>query len=117
MDRKEAKRQYKDMNHPMGVFRVLNTTSGKSFVGASVNLPAALNGQQARLRFGAHPSRALQKDWNEQGPDAFQFEVLDELPAPEQPDYDPTPDLCVLEELWLDRLSPYDDRGYNTRPK
>ena len=48
------------------------------------------------------------------------FEVLDMLEAPkDQPDYDPTDDLRVLEALWLDRLQPFTDGaggGYMRRP-
>jgi hypothetical protein len=29
--------------------------------------------------------------------------------------YDYTEDLAALEELWLEKLKPYDDRGYNSR--
>jgi hypothetical protein len=101
----------------MGVFRVLNTVNGKSFVGVSADLPAMLNRQRAQLRFGGHPVRELQKDWKELGPEAFTFEILDTLKPGEEPDYDPTSDLRVLEELWLERLSPYGEQGYNIRPK
>jgi hypothetical protein len=58
----------------------------------------------------------LQKDWNELGADAFVFEVLDTLTPPERPDYDPSDDLRALEQLWLDKLKPFGDRGYNTTP-
>jgi hypothetical protein len=64
-----------------------------------------------------HANRELQKHWNELGPDGFAFEVVDTLAAPEQPDYDPSEDLRALEKLWLDRFSPFDNRGYNARPK
>ena len=101
----------------MGVYRVHNTRNGKSLVGASADLPAALNSHRAQLRLEVHSSRALQRDWKEMGPEAFEFEVLDTLAPPEQRDDDPSEDLRVLEELWLDRLTPYDDRGYNARPR
>jgi hypothetical protein len=117
MDRKALIREYKESRRPMGVFQVRNTANGKVLIGASVNLPAILNRQRAQLRMGVHQSRELQKDWAEFGPDAFAFEVLDTLTPPERPDYDPSDDLRALEELWLDRLSPFGERGYNARPK
>lgn len=104
MDRKAAARAYKEMQHPMGVFRVLNTATGRSFVGTSVNLPAMLNRQRAQLQFGGHPSAGLQRDWNAQGADAFTFEVLDELAPHDDRTYDPAADLRTLEALWLERL-------------
>ena len=116
MDRKTLRRDYKEGRRPMGVFRVRNTANGKSLVGSSTNLPGMLNRQRWQLDLGTHPNRELQKDWNELGPDAFVFEVLDTLTAPEQPDYDPSDDLRALEQLWLDKLSPFERGGYNTRP-
>jgi hypothetical protein len=38
-----------------------------------------LNRQRAQLSMGAHANRALQKDRDELGSEAFEFEVLDEL--------------------------------------
>ena len=113
MDRKTLIREYKETRRPMGVYRVLNTVNQKSFVGTSVDLPSMLNRQESQLRMGGHPNRALQKDWNEFGADAFKFEILDTLTPPEQTGYDPKSDLRALEELWLDKLSPFEERGYN----
>jgi hypothetical protein len=115
MDRKALIREYKEARRPMGVFRVRNTVTGKSLVGTSINLPGMLNRQRFQLGLGAHPNRELQQDWNELGPDAFVFEVLDTLTAPERLDYDPSDDLRAIEQLWLDKLSPFEDQGYNAR--
>ena len=101
----------------MGIYRVLNRANGKALVGSSVNLPAILNRHQAQLKMGVHQNRTLQADWEEFGPDAFEFEVLDVLKPPDQPDYAPADDLRVLEEMWLDKLSPFGEQGYNERPK
>lgn len=116
MDRKALIRQYKETPRPMGVYRVRNAVSDKVLVGASANLPAILNRHRAQLRLGIHPNRDLQRDWNELGADAFEFHVLDRLEPPDRPDYDPSSDLKVLEEMWLERLSPFEERGYNRRP-
>ena len=117
MDRKALIRQYKETRRPAGVFRVRNTANGKSLVGTSVDLPSMLNRQRAQLRMGVHDNRVLQKDWNTQGPDAFVFEVLDELKPPEAADWDPRDELRVLEKLWLEKLTPFGDHGYNPEPK
>lgn len=101
----------------MGVYRIHNTHDDRSFVGRSVDLPSVLNRERVSLKFGAHKNAALQRDWVALGPDAFVFEVLDTLEPPkEQPDYDPTDDLRVLEAMWLDRLQPYGARGYGQKP-
>jgi hypothetical protein len=117
MERKAQIREYKETPRPMGVYRVRNTANGRSLVGSSVNLPAILNRHRAQLGMGLHPNRALQKDWNELGPEVFEFETLDTLKPPDQPGYDPSGDLRVLEEMWLEKLSPFDERGYNGTAK
>jgi len=118
IDRKALKREYKETPCPMGVFQIRNKVSGKVFVGSSANLPAIFNRHKAQLRFVGHPVKELQKDWQELGEEAFEFEVLDTLTPPkDRPDYNPARDLTELEALWLEKLSPFDERGYNKRPK
>jgi hypothetical protein len=117
MDRKALIRRYKETVRPAGVFRVRNTTNGKSLVGSSTDVASMLNRQRAQLGFGGHPNRALQSDWNALGAHVFEFEILDTLTPPEnQPDWDPSDDLAELEKLWLEKLSPYGERGYNLSP-
>ena len=118
MNRKSLIRAYKETRRPMGVYRIHNTRDDRSLIGRSVDLPAILNRERVSLRFGNHPNAALQRDWTTLGPDSFVFEVLDTLKAPdEQPDYDPTDDLRVLEELWIERLELLGERGYGRRAR
>lgn len=118
MDRKSIIRAYKETRRPMGVYRIHNTRDDRSLVGRSVDLTAILNRERTSLRFGSHANTDLQHDWNALGADAFVFEVLDTIKAPDdKPDYDPTDDLKVLEALWIERLQPYDERGYGPRPR
>ena len=113
MDKKALAREYKETPRPMGVYQIRNTVNGRLLVGVSVDLPSILNRHRAELRMGGHRNRELQKEWAEFGAEAFEFEVLDTLTPPERPDYDPSTDLRALEELWLDKLSPFDGRGYS----
>jgi hypothetical protein len=116
MDKRELKRQYKEAEIPAGVYRVLNTQSDRSLVGSSVNVNAILNRHRTELRAGSHRNRELQHDWNAFGEEAFRFEVLDTITPQDKPGYDVKSELSVLEELWLERLSPYGARGYNDQP-
>ncbi|MEE2778352.1 MAG: GIY-YIG nuclease family protein [Acidobacteriota bacterium] len=116
-DRKALIREYKESYRPMGAFRILNRTNGLMFVGSSVNLPAIFNRLRMELRangYRKHPD--LQKDWNACGEEAFEFEVLAELDAPEAPGVDVSDDLAALESLWLEELKPWGQRGYNRPP-
>ena len=112
MNRKDLIRQYKRTPRPHGVYRIHNTVTDRSLVGSSIDVPSILNRHRAQLGFGGHPNRALQQDWNTLGPAAFAFETLDTLSLPAQPDYDPTEDLRVLEQLWRDKLLTAKERGY-----
>jgi hypothetical protein len=116
-DRKALIREYKQTPRLMGVGAVRNTANGKVLVVASRDLPALLNRHQAQLRLNGHGNQTLQADWNSLGPDAFEFVVLDSLTPKDAPDYDPTDDLRTLEELWLEKLSPFEPAGYHRRRK
>jgi hypothetical protein len=105
IDRKALIREYKSAPQPAGIYRVRNTTTGKSLIGSSVNLPGMLNRQRFQLEHGSHPDKELQRDWNDLGPDAFRFEILDRLEPPDEPGYDPTADLRVLKEMWLEKFT------------
>ncbi|WP_233261746.1 GIY-YIG nuclease family protein [Vitiosangium sp. GDMCC 1.1324] len=115
--RAELKRAYKEKPPPMGVFAIRNLANGKVLVGSGLNLPGALNRVRFELSCGMHRNRALQEDWQRLGADSFSFEQLDVLPPTEEPREDPKEELRVLESLWLDRLRPYGEAGYNTPPE
>lgn len=117
MDRKALSRAYKKRRPPMGIFQVRNTANGKVLIGSSRDLPAMLNRQRAQLRLGAHPNGQLQADWRIFGAEAFAFEVLDTLTPPDEAGYDPRADLEALQALWLEKLAPFEERGYNRPPR
>lgn len=96
----------------MGVYRVQNKTNGKTLIGTSLDHNAALNRHRAQLRMGGHPNRELQNDWNEMGPEVFEFEILDTLSPSELHDYDPTDDLGMLEAMWVEKLESAGDSSY-----
>lgn len=115
MNRKEAVQAYKETRRPMGIFCVKNTKTGQVYLGSSVDLPGMLNRMRFQLEMGGHPNKALQNDWNTLGPAAFTLEELDRLSAPEEADYQPADDLKELLDMWMEKLSPYEDRGYHGR--
>jgi hypothetical protein len=117
MDKKAAKLEYKLSHRPMGVFQIRNTKNDKVFIDSSTNIPGRINRYKFQLNAGMHPSTSLQTDWNEQGEATFAFETLEPVEPRDDPKYNYGSDLEVLEDLWLEKLSPYDDRGYNERKK
>jgi hypothetical protein len=117
MNRKELIREYKETHRPMGVFQIRNKSNEKVFIDSSLNVPGKINRHRFALNAGSHASKSLQADWNELGADLFEFEVLEDVAPRESPDYDYKSDLETLEDLWLEKLQPYDERGYNKRKR
>jgi len=114
---KELKREYKPDHTPMGVYQIRNIVNDKVLVGATLNLPGIFNRHKFQLKMGSHPNGTLQAEWNEFGGDSFAFEILDEITPREDPSCDYREDLAVLEELWLEKLEPYGECGYNQKKK
>ncbi|MBN2358669.1 MAG: GIY-YIG nuclease family protein [Deltaproteobacteria bacterium] len=118
MDRKtELKRQYRENPPAAGVFVVTNRANGKVFVGSGHNVQGVLNSQRAQLKWHSHMTRALQQDFDQYGETQFEFAVVDTLEPSGEPGHDLVEELRALEALWLDKLQPYGDRGYNPVPR
>jgi len=101
----------------MGIFQIINKVNGKMLIGSSLNLPAILNRCKAELRMGSHRNEVLQKEWKQFGPENFEFIELEVLEPADDPTGNPAEDLRVLEKLWIEKLSPFGDKGYNRPPK
>jgi hypothetical protein len=117
LDRKAKIRKYKDTPRPMGIYQIKNKVNGKVLIGESINLPAILNRYKGELKMGSCRNIALQKEWNQFGHEMFEFKELEILKPADDPAYNPAEDLRVLEELWIEKLSPFNDKGYNKPPK
>ncbi|MBI1762545.1 MAG: GIY-YIG nuclease family protein [Acidobacteria bacterium] len=118
MNRKqELKRDYQQSQRPMGVYQIHCLSNEKILVGSSLNLPGIFNREKFALQQGGHKNKALQADWNAFGEAGFAFEILDELSPRPDPAYDYREDLTVLEDVWLEQLQPYGERGYNEPKK
>ncbi|NTW02632.1 MAG: GIY-YIG nuclease family protein [Oscillochloris sp.] len=98
-------------------FQVKNTINGKVLLGSSRNLEGPLNSHRFMLTIGTHRNRALQDDWNTYGADAFCFEILEEVKVSESPHFNLDDELTLLEQIWLEKLQPVGERGYNPDAK
>jgi hypothetical protein len=115
--RKELIREYKETPKSAGVFAITNTANGKAYLGSSLNLHGPLNKHRFMLSTGAHDVRELQEDWNRFGPGSFTFEILEVVEVKDSADFSLEDELRLLEEIWLERLEPFGDRGYNPSRK
>jgi group I intron endonuclease len=115
--RQELIREYKERKKPAGIFQVRNTANGKILLGSSLNLEGPLNSHKFMLTIGKHRNAALQKDWNEFGGDKFVFEILEVVKVKDDPDFNLEDELTLLEQIWVEKLQPFSDQGYNNEPK
>ncbi len=115
MDKKALKKQYKETLQSMGVFKIQNKVNGKILIVSSNNITGRINREKFQLDMSSHQNTDLQKDYKEFGKDSFVFEIVDQLKPKEDPAYNYTDDLAVLEAMWLDKLQPYGDKGYNEK--
>lgn len=100
----------------MGIFRIKNLSNGKIFIGRGLNVQGKINSAKFQLEQGSHPNSSLQNDFKLLGAKSFSFEVLDYLdPKKDDIDCDYTDDLKLLEEMWLEKLEPYNEKGYNIK--
>ena len=116
-DQKALKKAYQQSHRPMGIWAIRNLVTDKVLLGASLNAPGMLNRLKFQLQMGSHPNHALQADWNELGSERFAFEILDEISPRSDPAYDYRSDLLFLEDMWLENLAPYGEKGYNEPKK
>jgi group I intron endonuclease len=112
--RQELKREYRERKKPAGVFQIRNTMNGKILLGSSLNLEGPLNSHRFMLQIGRHRNAELQRDWHKYGADRFAFEILEVVNVSEDPGFDVGDELTLLEHLWIEKLQPFGERGYNT---
>lgn len=107
--RKELKEQYKEIKTEAGVYQIKNKINQKILIISTPNLKS-INGR----RLGGYPGNMkFQKEWNEFGADAFEFEVLEVLEKKDEPFFDVNDALKKLEQKWIDKLQPFGEKGYH----
>jgi 23S rRNA A1618 N6-methylase RlmF len=115
--RKELKEEYKKMKFKMGVYQIRNKINGKIFISSTLDLNAAWNSQKFQLNFGSHKNEELQKEWKEFGEESFVYEIVDELKHIEDKEMNYNEEIKVLENMLIEELQPFGNRGYNKRKK
>lgn len=113
--KKDMTNAYKLKQFKAGVYQIRNIQNNKIFVEGSVNLDAIWNRNRVQLKFGNHQNVALQKDWNELGPDNFVFEIISEIQQKEGELKDYSKEVKELASMFLEDLQPYDEKGYHRK--
>jgi hypothetical protein len=115
-DKKRLKEAYRMTRRPLGVFVIRNLENDKLFLAGGLEIKGIMNRHKFQLEAGGHPNKQLQQDWNRLGAEKFAFEILDQIEPRDDPSFDRRRELAFLEEMWLERLSPFAEKGYNERP-
>ena len=61
-----------------GIYCIKNKTTGKRYIGQSVNIYSRWRGHKAELKNNSHDNDYLQKAWNKYGEKDFEFFILEE---------------------------------------
>ena len=115
-NQKQLRQDYKQRPLTLGVFIIRNTVSNKLFLASGQNLAGIINRHKFELSHGSHKNKQLQADWDELGPSNFAFEVVEQMEPPSEGHFDAKHELEFMENLWLAKLNPFGERGYN-QPK
>lgn len=91
-------------NKICGVYKIVNNTNGKLYVGSSNNIRNRWNQHRRDLNDSVHGNPYLQSAWNKYGANNFSFEIIEEC-APEVQ--------FEREQFYLNLLNPFDHNGYN----
>jgi len=82
-------------------------------VGSSLHLHGSLNRLRFELPTGTHENREGQEEWNRLGAANFSSKIVGSFYPKDDPAFDVSAELAVPEELWLERLQPFGQKGYN----
>jgi hypothetical protein len=116
MNRKELKQRAREEKPVAAVYQIRNLRNGRVLVESTLNL-RTLNGRRLTLASGTHPNARLRADVAALGPEAFALEVLQVLEEDEDGLVWRRDALRRLEAEWIERLRPWDERGYHLPPR
>lgn len=101
--RKDLIAAYKDQPTIAGVFVVICSATGQTWVGQSRHIDTQQNGLWFSLKQNSSPFASLQQAWKAHTPDDFRFEQLDRL-SPDLSDMARKDELKKRAALWANRL-------------
>ncbi|WP_251652654.1 GIY-YIG nuclease family protein [Paenibacillus glycanilyticus] len=107
----------------MGIYQIKNVENGKILVLGTMDLEGAKNRLAFMQQTNMNTVFELQQDWNKYGGSSFAYEELDTIKPREEHLNDRSElkkyqaEVDALLELWLEKLQPYDEAGYNRRPR
>lgn len=80
MDRKkQLVAEYQQQKREMGVYEIVNKSTGQRYLAVSPTLQSVWNKEQFVLSMGTHMNKALQRDWTKLGAESFEYRVVETL--------------------------------------
>lgn len=91
-----------------GVYAIVNTTTGKAYVGSSFSIGTRWCGRRSELNRGVSKNKPLQTDWSLLGATVFELRVLEVVEKDDAA-------LMAAEKRWIDTLREAPGGVYNQR--
>ena len=93
------------MNKIMGIYRIYNYVTNKSYIGSSVNIKERWQEHRRRLRNNTHENIFLQRAYNKYGKENFKF-IIHEVVSDESK-------LIEIEQYWIDNFKCTNKKYYS----
>lgn len=91
------------LNKITGVYAIINTTTGKRYIGSTKGISRRWRRHKEALRLGKHHSLKLQRSWDKHGESVWHWEIMERCAEK---------DLLVREQHYLDVFDSFRN-GYN----
>ncbi|WP_090118029.1 GIY-YIG nuclease family protein [Cohnella sp. OV330] len=120
--KKQLSEAYAQSFRAMGVYQIRNAENGKVLVRSSMDLDGARNRFEFMRQMNNNTLPELKADWDRYGGKVFEFSELDRIKPKEETVTDRAElkkyqeEVDALAELWVEKLQPFGERGYN-RPQ
>jgi group I intron endonuclease len=100
-----------------GIYCIINTESGKPYVGSGVSFNRRKTTHFSKLKLNAHGNPHLQNSFNYYGKDKFIFEIIENIERTEEMTTENFKNILLeRENYWIDFLKSNNrDYGYNIR--
>ncbi len=109
MNRKEMKENYKTRSMVGAIVAIRNKKNGKMFIQATQDMEGSRNRFAFARTTGSGLPIKVQNIWQQEGPDNFEWVVLEELKKGEGQSEDSfAEDMRILKEMWMEKISPDD---------
>lgn len=90
-----------------GIYKIINETTGKYYVGSSINIHKRWKKHRKMLRGKCHDNNHLQRAWLKYGQESFKFVIAEEVPE--------SMSLTDVEQKYLDIARSEKSKTYNMK--